>query len=84
MIRELGKNGTVEVFDDRLERTIKHRITRNDHQMIPLRNVTSVQQDRKMIRTDKVRVVVGIETYEWKVRNAERFVKLVNEKLLLQ
>ncbi len=34
------------------------------------------------MRTDNVRLVVGIETYEWKVKNAEKFVKAVNEKFL--
>ncbi|MDK1292933.1 MAG: hypothetical protein QGM46_11475, partial [Actinomycetota bacterium] len=81
-IKESGRNGTVEVFDDRIERTIKNRIVKDDHQMIPLRNATSVHQDRRMLGADKVRVVVGIETYEWKVKNAEKFVKVMNEKLL--
>lgn len=81
-IRESGKNGTVEIFDNRLERTIKNRFGKDDQQMIPLRNVTSVSQDRKMFGADSVRVVVGIETYEWNMVNAEEFVKTVNEKLL--
>ena len=81
-IRESGKNETVKVSDDRIERTVKNRITKNDHQMIPLRIVTSVHQDRKTVRTDKARVVVGIETYEWKVKNAEKFVRAVKEKFL--
>ncbi|MGI9528767.1 MAG: hypothetical protein ACR2NG_03580 [Acidimicrobiia bacterium] len=82
MIREAGKNGSVEVFDDRLVRTIKNRITKNDQQIFPLKSVTSVHQDRKMLRTDKVRMTVGIETYEWKVKDAERFVKVVNERII--
>jgi hypothetical protein len=82
IIREAGKNGTIQVFDDRLERTLKNRITKNDQQIFPLKNVTSVHQDRKMMRTDKVKVVIGIETYEWKVKNAEAFVSLVNEKII--
>ena len=81
-VRESGRNGTVQVFDDRLERTLKNRITKNDIQIFPLKSITSVHQDRKMVRTDKVRVVVGIETYEWKIKNAETFVRLVNGKII--
>jgi hypothetical protein len=82
IIREAGKNGSVQVFDDRLERTLKNRITKNDIQIIPLRSVTSVSQDRKMVRTDKVKLVVGIETHMWRVKNAEAFVRVVNERII--
>ena len=40
MIREEGKNGTVEILDDRLVRERKKRIGKTDIQTIPLRSVT--------------------------------------------
>lgn len=79
-IRESGKNGEVEVFPDRLVRTVKHRVTKNDVQVIPMKAITSIHHERK-VRTDKVLLQVGVITYEWKVKGAHRFVNLVNQAI---
>lgn len=81
-IREQGKNGRVEVHPDRLVRTIKHRITKDDVQMIPMRNITSVHHDRKTIKTDKVQLQAGVVSYEWKVSKADEFVDEVNKMIM--
>jgi hypothetical protein len=80
-IREAGKNGTVEVFDDRLVRTIKHRVTKNDVQTIPLKAITSVHHNRKITKTDTVQLQAGVVNYEWKVSKADEFVRVVNERI---
>lgn len=78
-IRESGKNGTVQVMPDRLVRTLKKRIGKDDVQLIPIKHITSVHHDRKSLSTDKVLVQAGVTTYEWKVSKAESFVRAVNE-----
>lgn len=80
-IRESGKNGVVAVYDNRLERTIKKRLGKDDRQTIPMKQVTSVHHDRKLTKTDQVRLQVGVITYTWKVSKADAFVASVNQKL---
>ena len=79
-IREKGKNGTLEITSDLLIRTIRRRF-RGDRETIPLREITSVRHDRKQMRTDDVQVVTSGQVWEWKVKNAEKFVAELNQAL---
>lgn len=81
MIREDGKNGTVEVFADRLVRTRKKRVGKDDIQTIPLKSVSGVHHDRKTLGTDLVKLDVGSVSYEWKVSNAERMVAAIHQRM---
>ncbi len=81
MIRADGKNGTVEILDDRLVRERKKRMGKTDVQTIPLRSVTGVYHDRKTLATDLVRLDVGGVSYEWKVKDAERMVAELHGKI---
>ena len=74
MIREEGKNGTVEIFPDRIVRTRKKTIGKDDVQTFPMKSITAVSHDRKTLGTDEVKLQVGSVSYEWKVRNAEAMV----------
>lgn len=78
-IREAGKNGSIVVHDDRLVRTVKKRLGKDDVQTIPMRGITSVSHDRKTVTTDVVTVVAGVTTFEWKVKDADRMVRMINE-----
>ena len=83
LIREEGKNGTVEILDDRLVRERKKRIGKTDIQTIPLRSVSGVHHDRKTLGTDLVRLDVGPVSYEWKVKNAEEMVAELHSKIFM-
>ncbi len=80
-IREDGKNGTVEVLADRIIRTRKKHLGKDDIQTFPIRAITGVQHDRKTLRTDEVRITFGSVSYEWKVSDAERFVADIHSKM---
>lgn len=80
-IREDGKNGSVEIHDDRLVRTRKKTLGKDDVQTFPLKAVTSVSHDRKTLGTDEVRIQIGSVSYEWKVKDAERMVAELHEKM---
>ena len=81
MVREDGKNGTVEVLQDRIVRTFKKLIGKNDVNTIPIKAVTSIHHDRKTLGTDLVRIQVGTVTYEWKVKDAEQMVAEVQKAM---
>jgi hypothetical protein len=81
MVREEGKNGLVEIFDDRIVRTRKKRIGKDDVQTIPIKAVTGVAHDRKTVGTDQVKLTIGSVTYEWKVKNAEQMVHELHTKI---
>ena len=81
IVREDGKNGTVEVFQDRIVRTFKKLIGKDDINTIPIKAVTSIHHDRKTLGTDLVRIQVGTVTYEWKVKDAEQMVAEVQKAL---
>ena len=78
-IRENGKNGSVEVLDDRIIRVRKKRVGKKDIQTIPVRAISGVHHDRKTLRTDEVRLDVGSISYNWKVANAEEMVAALHE-----
>ena len=80
MIREQGKNGSVEILEDRIIRERKKTLGKTDIQTIPLRSVTGVHHDRKTLGTDEVRLDVGTVSYEWKVKQAEQMVAELHEK----
>jgi len=81
MIREDGKNGSVEIFADRIVRTRKKRVGKDDVQTIPIKMVTGVHHDRKTLGTDLVKLDVGSVSYEWKVSAAERMVAAVHQRM---
>ena len=81
MIREDGKNGSVEVFADRIVRTRKKLVGKDDVQTIPIKMVTGVHHDRKTLGTDLVKLDVGSVSYEWKVSAAERMVAAVHQRM---
>ena len=81
MIREDGKIGSVVITPDTLERTIRKRIGKDDRQVIPLKGVTSVQQDRKRLKTDEVTVITSGAVFTWKVSKAEQFVDELNRAI---
>lgn len=80
-IREDGKNGTVEVFADRIVRTRKKRVGKDDHQTIPMKSISGVHHNRKTVGTDIVKLDVGSVSYEWKVSNAEAMVAALHERM---
>jgi Short C-terminal domain len=81
LVREEGKNGRVEIFEDRIVRTRKKTIGKDDVQTIPIPAVTGVSHDRKSLGTDEVKLTVGSVTYEWKVKNAEAMVAELHSKM---
>ena len=81
MIREQGKNGSVEILEDRIIRERKKTLGKTDIQTIPLRSVTGVHHDRKTLGTDEVRLDVGAVSYEWNVKQTEQMVAALHEKL---
>ncbi|HJR97808.1 MAG TPA: hypothetical protein VJ979_07875 [Actinomycetota bacterium] len=81
VIREEGRNGKVEILDDRIVRTRSKRMGKDDVQTIPIKAVTGVSHDRKTLGTDEVKLTVGSVTYEWKVKNAEEMVTELHAKV---
>jgi hypothetical protein len=84
MVREEGKNGKVEIFDDRIVRTRKKTMGKDDVQTIPIAAVTGVSHDRKTLGTDEVKLTVGSVSYEWKVKNAEAMVAELQSKMFAE
>lgn len=80
-IREDGKNGTVEIHADRIVRTRKKTIGKDDVQTFPIKAVTSVAHDRKTLGTDQVKIQFGSVSYEWKVKDAEAMVAELHAKM---
>jgi hypothetical protein len=81
MVREEGKNGRIEILDDRIVRTRSKRLGKDDVQTIPMKAVTGVSHDRKTLGTDEVKLTVGSVTYEWKVKNAGEMVSELHAKI---
>ena len=79
-IHESGRNGTVEVLDDRIVRTLRKRLGRDDTQTIPMRAVVAVHHARRAGR-DKVRLDTSGQSYEWKVSNGSQLVEDLNAKM---
>ena len=80
-IREGGKNGSVEIVEGTLVRTISKRLGKDDRQMIPLKGISSVNHDRKRMKTDDVTVITSGATFTWKVANADDFVAELNQAI---
>jgi hypothetical protein len=81
IVKEDGKNGTIEVFDDRIERVLKKLIGKPDEETIPMRAITGVKLDKKLIGSPTVFVQTASHKYEWKIKNGEEFAKELNSKL---
>ena len=80
-VREEGKNGTVEIFADRIVRTRKKTIGKDDIQTIPIKSISGVHHDRKTLGTDLVKLDVGSVSYEWKVSRAEEMVAALHQRM---
>ena len=80
-IREDGKNGTVEVQADRIIRTRKKTMGKDDVQTIPIKSISGIHHDRKTLGTDLVKLDVGSISYEWKVAGAERMVAAIHSRM---
>ena len=80
-IREGGKNGSVEIVEGTLVRTISKRLGKDDRQMIPLKGISSVNHDRKRMKTDDVTIITSGASFTWKVANADDFVAELNKAL---
>lgn len=80
-IREGGKNGSVEIVEGTLIRTTSKRLGKDDRQMIPLKGISSVNHDRKRMKTDDVTVITSGATFTWKVANADDFVAELNQAI---
>ena len=72
-ISEDGRNGSVRFEPGRLVRTVKKRIGKDDVQTIPVKAITSVQVDRKMVGKPVVTIATGAVSYEWKMARGEDF-----------
>jgi hypothetical protein len=73
MVKEEGKNGKVEVFDDRIVRTRKKTLGKDDVQTIPIKAVTGVSHDRKTLGSDEVKLIVGRLPTNGKLRTPRRW-----------
>jgi hypothetical protein len=80
-IREDGKNGTVEVQADRIIRTRKRSMGKDDVQTIPIKAISGIHHDRKTLGTDLVKLDIGSVSYEWKVSGAERMVATIHSRM---
>jgi hypothetical protein len=81
MVREDGKNGQVEVFADRIVRTRKKMVGKDDVQTFPIKAITGISHDRKTLGTDEVKITFGSVSYEWKVKNAEAMVAEIHKHM---
>lgn len=79
-IHESGRNGTIEILDDRIIRTLKKRLGRDDTQTIPMHAITAVHHDRRAGR-DRVRLDTSGQSYEWKVTDGKGLVEELNAKM---
>jgi len=80
-IREDGKNGTVELHADRIIRTRKKTMGKDDIQTIPIKSISGVHHDRKTLGTDLVKLDLGSVSYEWKVAGAEQMVAAIHTRM---
>lgn len=79
-IHERGRNGSVEVLEDRIVRTLRRRLGREDTQTIAFRAITAVHHDRRVGR-DRVRIETSRASYEWKVTDGAGLVEELNAKM---
>ena len=54
-IQESGKNGSVEILDDRIIRVRKKLVGKKDIQTIPVKAISGVHHDRKTCCHSKIR-----------------------------
>lgn len=79
MIREEGKNGTVEVTPTMITRTIAKRLGRDDKEMIPMKAISSARHDRKRLGTDVVTLHTSGKVFEWKIAKSDQAEAMVAE-----
>lgn len=72
-IKAEGRNDVVEVVEGVIVRTSRKVLGKDDVLRIPLSQVTGIDVDRQMVRSDIVTLKVGLERHEWKMPEAEAF-----------
>lgn len=89
-IREKGRNGSLEVTQDLLVRTIHdkeppnfwtRRRRREGREVIPIRTITDVRHHPSRFRTDTVSVSAQGRVWKWKVSHAGEFVAALNDSV---
>ena len=80
-IKEDGKNGTITVLADRIIRTHKKTFGKDDVHIFPMKSITDIRLDRKILGADLVKLKVGLVSYEWKVKDAEQMVADLQAKM---
>ena len=79
VIRESGRNGSVEVKSGVLTRTIKRRMGKNDEEIIPIKSILHIKHDRKTLGTDVVILTTSSMTLEWKIKRSSQAEQMVTE-----
>jgi len=79
VVREDGKNGSVEVTPTMIVRTIKKRLGRDDQEMIPMKAISSARHDRKRVGTDVVTLHTSGKVFEWKIAKSDQAAAMVAE-----
>lgn len=69
-VKESGNNGSVEVRKDKVVRSFKKRLRRDEKDEIPIERVVSVSLDRQM-GGDVVTVRTKDTAYNWKLKDAD-------------
>lgn len=72
-IKEEGRNGSVEVDGSAIVRTHERTLGKDDVQHIPLSQVTGVEVDNQNLGSDMLTLLVGHDTYTWKMPEAQAF-----------
>ena len=80
IIKEDGKNGTIEVTPKGLRRVIKKLIGKNE-QFFPWTAISHTHLTRKMVGANVLTVYVGPHTYEWKCSSAEALAEEINQNI---
>lgn len=79
IVREDGKNGSVEVTPTMITRTVKKRLGRDDQEMIPMKSISSAKHDRKRMGTDVVTLHTSGKTFEWRIAKSDQAQAMVDE-----
>ncbi len=79
VIRESGRNGSVEVSPKMVERTLKRTFGKDDIELIPISQITYVKHDRKTMGSDKVILQTQVNSFEWKIKKSKKALQMVEE-----
>lgn len=78
MVREDGRNGRVRIHPKAIVRTMRRAFGKDDVLTIPLGSISGVYHDRRTLGSDVVKVAAGVNSYEWKIKDGQRFVERLN------